>query len=73
MGYKADVVAEISIHSNDDRSQGTNDEAKLRKVSYLLTRMQCSKAHKYLQSNGLGNHIEEASVEQMMQKHPALK
>ena len=67
------AVAARSVHRNDDRPGDTKDEAKLRKASDLLTRMQCSKARKYLQSNGLGDHTDNAIVQQMMRKYPACK
>ena len=69
--HEANVVTARSVHRNHDISGNTKDEAKLRKALDLLAHMQCSKAHKYLQSNGLGNHTNDAIVQQMMWKYPA--
>ena len=68
-----DVVAAPSVHSDDSRTDDTKDEAKIRKATDLLSRFQCSKARKYLQSNGLGNHTDNAIAEQMKWKHPKRK
>ena len=62
MDYKADVVVERLVHQNDNRLGNTKDEAKLQKASDLLARMRCSKARKYLQSNGLSDHTGDAIV-----------
>ena len=62
-----------SVHWNDDLSRKTKEEAKLRKALDLIARMQCSKAHKHLQSNSLGDHTNNAILQQMMSKHLARK
>ena len=49
------------------------EEAQLRAAADLLSRFQCSKARKLLQSNGLGDREDPAIVEQMTRKHPKRK
>ena len=61
--YEGGVVAAQSVHLNDDRSESTKDEAKLHKAADLLARIQYSKACKYLQPNGLGDHADDAIVQ----------
>ena len=58
---------------DNSRTNDTEDEAKIRKAADLLSRFQCSKARKYLQSNGLGDHTKDSIVEQMKQKQKHLK
>ena len=71
--YEKDVAAAPTVYSDDSRTDDTKDEAKIRKAADLLSRFQCSNALKYLQSNGLGNHTEDAIAEQMKRKHPKWK
>ena len=47
--------------------------AKIRRAAELLSRFQCSKSRKFLQSNGLGDHNDPAIVAQMKSKHPRRK
>ena len=54
--YNADIVAAQSVHQNENRSQGSKDNAKICKALDLLAHMKCSEACKYLLSNGLVNH-----------------
>ena len=58
---------------DNSRTNDTEDEAKIRKAADLLSRFQYSKACKYLQSNGLGDHTEDATAEQMKRKYPKQK
>ena len=71
--YEKDVVLAQTVHRDDNRTEDIKDETKIRKAADLLSRFQCSKARKCLQSNGLGDHTEESIVEQMKRKHPARK
>ena len=72
--YKNNVLNAQTVHEDDTQPQGGNkDEARIRKATDLLSQFQCSKVHKHLQSNGLGDHEKESVVEQMKQNHPAQK
>ena len=71
--YESDVVRSQLIHQVDTRTEDDKDMAAIRKAADLLARFQCSKARKHLQSNGLGDHTDEAIIEQMTRKHPARK
>ena len=54
----------------DDNQDGVEkDLARIRKAADLLSRYQCSKAWRLLQSNGLGGHLDAAIIEQMTRKH----
>jgi len=61
------------MHYVDTRTQKDQDEAQIRKAADLLSRFQCSKARKHLQSNGLGDHANPDIIEQMKRKHPLRK
>ena len=62
--YEKDVVLAHILHMDGTRSQSDRDEANIWEAADLLSHFQCSKAHKFLQSNGLGDHLEEPIVEQ---------
>lgn len=57
----------------ETRTKEEKELAYIRKATDLLSRFQCSKARKCLQSNGLGNHTDAEVVDQMKRKHPACK
>ena len=71
--YERDVVLAWSVHDDNTRSQSDHDEANIWKAADLLSRFQYIKARKFLQSNGLGDHLDEHIVNQMAWKHPARK
>jgi hypothetical protein len=62
-----------NIVRNNDRSPEEKEEAHVRKAADFLSHFQCSRARKYLQSNGLGNHTDPAIADQMARKHPSHK
>ena len=61
--FEADVVLAATIHVTDERPDDDKDEARIRRASELLGRFQCSKARRYLQSNGMGNHKDPDIIE----------
>ena len=71
--YERDVISASHIHPEDSRSQDDKEEAQIRRAAELLERFQCSKARRYLQSNGMGDHRNPDIVQQMKRKHPARK
>ena len=71
--YERDVVQAEVLHRVDERTPDEKDEAAVRKAADLLSRFQCSKARKYLQSNGLGDHQNPSIIDQMCRKHPQCK
>ena len=54
-------------------NKSERDEQLVRRACELLSRAQFGKARKLLQSNGLGDHMDEAIIEQMRKKHPERK
>ena len=68
-----DILLAKSIHRVDNRALEEVGEAKLWPASELVSRFQCSKARKFLQSNGLGDHNDPAIVEQIQAKYPRRK
>ena len=62
-----------TLHGDDMRSQSNSNEANIRKSADLLFRLQCSKAQKLLQLNGLRDYLDKVIVEQMTWKHPTRK
>ena len=70
---EADMIIAQTMHHVETRTQSDKDEALIQKAADLLSRFQCSKAQKHLQSNGLGDHVDPNIIDQMKRKHPLQK
>ena len=51
---KADMIIAQTMHHVETRTQSDKDKFLIQKAADLLSRFQCSKSLKHLQSNGLG-------------------
>ena len=71
--YEADVVLSQTLSRDDTRNSQQKDEAKVKRAAELLSRLKPSKARKFLESNGIGDHNSEDIIAQMTKKHPKRK
>ena len=68
----ARIIAQ-TMHYVETRAQSDKDEDLIRKAADLLSRFQCSKSRKHLQSNGLGDHTNPDIIDQMKRNPPLRK
>ena len=70
--YVADVVI-IKGAAKRNTSSEEKDSSRVRKVCYLLSMLQCSRARKHVTSNRLGDINNKNIVQQMKRKHSSRK